>query len=124
MVLDVGLGLVVDLGVPERHAVVGGALEDGEVADIFGDLGDDLDGGGTGADDADLLADHIDAFLGPAVGVGRDALVALQSLEVGDVAGGEDADGRDDELGAGLVAVIGGGDPAVGVHVVHQRGDA
>ncbi len=55
--------------VAERDGVVGGTLEDGEVIRLLGDLRGDLDAGSTRADDPDLLAEEVDALVGPLGGV-------------------------------------------------------
>ena len=51
------------------RATIGGALENGELPDRFGDGLDDLHPGRPGADDRDALAREADRLMGPAIGV-------------------------------------------------------
>ena len=115
---DLFLLFLGDGAVAQGSAVVGGALEDGQVADFLGDLGDELDCRGPGADDADALARQVHAFLGPAAGVAPGALEVVEALEVRHVMGRQQADGGDQELASGLVPVLHRQLPAIGLLVV------
>jgi hypothetical protein len=72
-------------------------LEDLELADLVGDLGDHLDPGGAGTDDTDPLAGQIDRFLGPVEGVECLALEVIHARVAGQRRGGERAEAGDDE---------------------------
>ncbi len=78
--LDVGHLLGPDLGVVQRRAPVGTALEHGEVAHLVGDGADHLHAGGAGADDGHALARQVERLLGPVVGVERLALELVDAL--------------------------------------------
>ena len=121
---DLFLLFLCDRPVAQGGAVVGSALEDGQVADLLGDLGDELDCGCAGANDANALAGQVHAFLGPAPGVAPGALEVVEALEVGDVVGRQQTDGSNQELAARLVAVLHRQFPAVGVLVIDAGRDA
>ena len=74
-----------DRPVTQGRTVVGGALEDGQVGDLFGDGRNKLDGGGARSHHAYALAGQVDAFLRPVAGVTPLALEAVDTLEVGQV---------------------------------------
>src|SRR5215210_2101629 len=88
--------------VAEREGVVGGALEDGEVFDLLGELRGDLNAGRARADDPDPLAGEVHTLFGP---LGRVVPLAVERLHAGDVRyvsrrqraqGGDDEPRRDD----------------------------
>jgi hypothetical protein len=110
--------------VAQRRAVIRGALEDGELAAFLGDFGDELDAGRAGADDGDALAGEVHLFLGPFAGVIGSALEAIDALERGSEMRRQDADGADQELGTGTLAVVDDDFPLIGLLVVDCRGDA
>src|SRR5918994_5687362 len=83
--------------VAEREGVVGGALEDGEVVRLLGDLLGDLDAGRAGADGPDPLAGEVDALVGPLGGVVPIASKVLQAGDVRHVRRGQGAQGGDEE---------------------------
>ena len=111
-----------DQAVSKGSAIVGGALEDGEVSDLPGDLGDELHCRGAGSDDADPFASQVHALLGPAPGVARGPLEVVDALEVGHVVGRQQADGGDQELTPDAVAVIHRQFPAGGLFIVDAGG--
>src|SRR5262249_26123843 len=96
--LPPALGLWGDERVPARRTVIGCTLEDSEMGDVFGNFRNELHGGGAGADDRHPLAREIDFFLRPARGVIRLALEAVDALKGRRIAGGQDADRRDEKL--------------------------
>ena len=93
-----------------------GALEDVQLADDLGQLGDGLHGGGAGADDADPLAVQVDVVV-PARGVERLALERLHALDAGQLRAGEDAVGQDHEPGPHGVTAVGVDGPAAALLV-------
>ena len=103
---DVGHLLVRNRTVVERRAPVRPALEHGEVADLVGDLTDDLDGGGAGADDGDLLAREIDRLVGPIKGMERAALEGIHAFEARRRRRREQADREHDEAAGQFAAVV------------------
>ena len=111
--------LLGDGAVAQRGAVVGGTLEDGQVADFLGNFGDELHGGGPGADHTNALARQVHALLGPAPGVNPRTLEVVNALEVRHIVGRKQPDGGDHELPPRLVAVVHGQFPAVGLLVIH-----
>jgi hypothetical protein len=57
-----------DLGVVQRRGPVRAPLEDGELLRLLGDLGDGLNGGRSGADDADAFASEVHRRVRPRAG--------------------------------------------------------
>ena len=78
---DIGHFLIGDRAVIERRAPVRPALEHGEITDLVGDLTDDLDGGGAGADDGDLLAGQVERLVRPVEGVERASLEDIHPFQ-------------------------------------------
>jgi len=81
--------------VARRHAVVRGALEDGQVGCRFRDHRRGLDAGGTGADLADALAAEVHALVRPLAGVVPAALECIQARDRRYVCRGQATDGSD-----------------------------
>jgi hypothetical protein len=80
---DVCVLLLAERAIPRGDGVVRRALEDGEVLGGAARLGDELDAGRPGADDADAFPSEVHAALGPAGRVVPLARVLLEPLEVG-----------------------------------------
>ena len=122
--LDGALFLGGERGVAGGDAVIGRALEHGEVFGGGGDDRDRLDAGRAGADLADALAGEVDAVMGPEPGVVGGAGEGVDAGDAGHVGGREAADGGDEE--AGVETLAGGGldDPAVAAAVEAGGGDA
>ena len=78
---DVGHLGVGDRAVVERRTPVGPTLEDLQLADLVGDVGDHLNARGSGADHGDLLASQFDRLLGPVERVEGLSLEAVHPLE-------------------------------------------
>ena len=121
--VDFGLGGVVDAVVVERRAPVGAALEDGQFADLIGDLRDHLDAGRAGADYGDALAGQVDGFVGPVVGVPGVALEAVDALDARHCGGGEHADCGEQEAAGEFAAVLQADRPEAGVFVERRALD-
>src|SRR5690606_19358300 len=109
-----------------------GALEDVEVLGRSGDVRNDLDPAGAGADHRDLLAGQsVQAALHGAAGVGVVPARAVEGVatELADTGDAgqfrlvERALGHDDESGADVVAAVGADPPALAVLVPGQRVD-
>jgi hypothetical protein len=97
--------LVEKVPVAQRDTVVRGALEDPQLLDTRGDLGDQLHGRGAGADDAHATAVDGEAVRPPP----RVAPVALEvrdPFEVREVVRGQHAHGRQHEPGPGHATVV------------------
>ena len=108
----------------QRRAPVRGALEHRQVTDGFGDLLDRLHRGGAGTDDADPLAGEIDAFLGPAMGMARQALEARNAGDVRHRRGRKNADGGDQKLRRIAAAPVQHDLPAARLFAVMRRRDS
>ena len=89
---------------------------------LLRDLGNELDGGGAGADHSHPLAAEIDGLLGPARGVKGLAAKALDAGDVRHMGRGEDAHRGDQVLGARAAAVLGFHFPATGGLIEMSRG--
>ena len=114
--LWVGLALVAHVDRRRRP------LEHVQLADHLGDLGDDLHGGGTGADDAHPLAFEVDVVV-PARRVERLAREGSHAVDAGQLRAGEDAVGQDHVAGLHGVAAVGADGPAAGLLVPHRGVD-
>ena len=86
-------------------------------------IGDELDGGGAGADDRHALAGEVHFFLRPSRGVKRLALEAVDPRKWRCIPGGQDADRRDEKLRPGALAILQLDLPAIRLLVVDRRGD-
>src|SRR5712692_4599617 len=93
--LDLALRFGIDGRIAERRTVIGRALEHRQMADVLGDLRDELDTGGPGADDAHPLTGQVHALRRPSTGVTPVAGEAVEALKVGYVVRRHDADCRD-----------------------------
>src|SRR6202048_2034380 len=83
-----GLGQFgVHLAIARWYAVVGGALEHGELFSLLRNFGNGLHRRGAGADHAHALVGEVNASLREAAGVVPLALEFLQALELGHVRG-------------------------------------
>ena len=91
-----GLDGVVVVG--RREEPGRGALEDREVVDLLGDLGDELRRARPGADDDDALAAEVDVVV-PSSGVEGGTGEGRRARQVGDVGPVELADAADDGVG-------------------------
>src|SRR5437016_11029700 len=94
------------LGIMQGRCPVGAALENGKVLCLFGDLRDRLDGGRTGADDADTLAGEVYRSVRPPRGVIGGALETVPARNDRQRIGREDADGGEQEPRRCLLAVF------------------
>src|ERR671921_1998898 len=103
--------------VAEREGVVGGALEDGEVLRLLGELRGDLDAGRAGTDEPDALAGEVDALVGPLGSVIPVALEVFQARDVRHVRHRQGAQGGDDEPRRDDVAGVRANLPAVRILV-------
>ena len=86
-----------------RDDVRRGALEHREVLDLLGDGRDDLDRGGTGADDGHPLAGEV-GVLGPLRGVEDLAVEGVDAVDVRHLRVGQRAGGGDQQVGGELAA--------------------
>src|SRR5205823_4012075 len=120
--LDLALRFGIDGGIAERRTVIGRALEHRQMADVLGDLCDELDPGGPGADDTHPLAGQVQALRRPATGVTPGTLEAVEALEVGYVVRRQTANCRDHELGPRPVAIRQVDLPAIRALVKDDRG--
>ncbi|MBA7472498.1 hypothetical protein ES707_07825 [subsurface metagenome] len=102
---DVGHLLIGDRAVVERRAPVRTALEHRELANLVGDLRDQLDSGGAGADHGDLLAFEIDRLVRPIKGVERASPKILYAFDPRHGRRRQQTDGEHDEAAGQLAAV-------------------
>ena len=122
-----------DPGVMQRRAPVGGALENGQLADFLGDGLDGLHGGRPGADHRDPLAFEVHRFLRPEGGVAGLTLERVESRDARHGRRREDADGGDQEAcvvapailqhdlpASRLLAVVCGADTAAELDITAQ----
>ena len=114
----------VHLAVARRHAVVGGALEHGELLGLLRDFGNGLHRGGAGADHGHALGGEVNAGVREAAGVVPLALEFLQALELRHVRGRQGAHGRDEVACRDLFALVGVHRPQVGCLVEFGAGHA
>src|SRR4030095_5655548 len=122
VVLDLTLRLGVDGAIAERRTVIGRALEHRQMADLLGDLGNELDPGGAGTDDAHPLASKVQALRWPPASVTPDTLKAVEALEVRDVVARQTPNRRDQELGPCPVTICQVHLPAVRALIPNDRG--
>src|SRR4029450_7891869 len=94
-----------DVGVVQRRAPGGRALEYREMARGLGDLLDGLHAGGAGADHRHALALEAYRLMRPARGMAGLALEALDALDLGHGRRRQGPDGSDQEA-AGVFAAI------------------
>ena len=104
--LDLALGFGVDGPIAERRTVIRRALEDRQMADFLGDLRDELDSGGAGADDRHPLAGQVHALLRPSAGVKRVALEAVDALRSPGCNTPTDTNRRDQKLRPRPLAIL------------------
>ena len=121
--LDPGLGLGVDATVVQRRTPVRRALEYGQVADCFGDLGDCLHAGGAGADYGHPLAFKSHLLVRPGAGVIGFAAEVLHARDGRQGGRRQRTDRGDEEARADTPAVLECELPLVGVLVVCRRHD-
>ena len=120
---DLPLGVRVYRAVSQGRAVVRRALKDGQLADLLGDLGDELDCGRPGADDRHPLAAEVPAFFGPLGGMEALALEAVASDKIRDVRRRQDSDGGDEKARPCPLAIVGLDLPAGGSLIIRGSGD-
>ncbi len=118
--LDLGHLRLGDRRVVQRGAPVGAALEDGEIAHLVGNLGDQLHAGGAGADDGHPLAGQLDRLLRPVVGVERRPAEAVHPRQPWHGGRRQQTDGGQEEA-AGQRATTGQLDRPDAVLVVEDR---
>src|SRR5882672_3995272 len=104
--LDLTLGFRIDRLITEWCTIIGRALEHRQMADVLGDLRDELDPGGPGADDAHPLAGQSHALCRPSTSVAPGALEAIEALEVRYVVRRQTPNRRDQELAPRPVAIL------------------
>jgi hypothetical protein len=97
----------------QRRGPVRAPLEDGELLRLLGDLGDGLNGGRSGADDADAFASEVHRRVRPARRVIGGAEEAIPPGNGGEGVGGQDADGGAQEARLRLLAAFQGHSPLV-----------
>ncbi len=114
---------IVQRRVAGRNAVVGGALEHGEVGRGLREHRRALDAGGPGADQADPLAAEVHPIVRPLASVVPAPREARQAWNVRQVGRGQAAHGRDQEMRAVALAGVGLDQPAVGRRVVAGGSD-
>jgi hypothetical protein len=120
---DVGHLVGRDAAVVERRGPVGTPLENGERPHLVGDLGDDLDCRGAGADHRHLLAGKLDTVVRPVKRMEGMALEAVHALEARQRRDRQQAERQDNEAGAERAAVGEAEPPGVGGLVVMSRVD-
>ena len=105
------------------HDVVGGPLEDRQVAGLLGDQRDGLDGAGARADHADPKAREVHVLVRPAAGVVRAALKRVDARELGCVRRRQCANGGNHVARGDDVAAVGRHRPDVRGIVERGRRD-
>ena len=98
--------LLAYFGIMQGRRPVGSALKNGEVLRLFGDLRDRLDGGRTGADDADALAGEVHRPVRPPRRVIGRALETVPARNGRQRIGREDANGGEQEPRGCLLAAF------------------
>ena len=116
---DGGVFRLVQRPVAGGDGVVRLALEDGEMLGLRRDQRDRLDGGGSGADDADPLSGEGDRLMGPGAGVIPGTFETVQAVE-GRAIDGREAPGGHDAIGGAKPRAVLGGNPPASCRVVED----
>src|SRR5262245_39561887 len=124
VVLHVGKKIWRQWRVEGGPAVLGRALQHGQMLRGLGNPRYRLDPGRACSDQAGSFAPEIDAFVWPLAGVQPATGETFKPWDVGDVGGGKAADGGDEILRQQASAVFGGEAPAVRAFVVIGADDA
>ena len=93
--LDLLHSLFIDRTVTQRCAVVGCALEDGQMRDLWSNHGNQLYRSGSGAYHANSLSIQVHALFWPPAGVGPSASKVINAFKIGHVASGENTHSGD-----------------------------
>src|SRR5581483_4237811 len=118
--LDAGLFFWREGSIARWKTVVWGALKDGDVSSLFGDLWDDLDARRTGANHADPLAGKVNPFVWPLTGVIHLPLKGSQAWKLRSIRRRKAASRRDAVPCRHLIALVRLDHPEIGGFVVNN----